>query len=153
MQAQLRCRRGVTIVELLIVLVISAILGAMLYPSYQQFQVRSRRSEGMAALLSAMQLQERYYEQHSSYLAFSSSSLESEEHGFRWWSGDSAAASAYELQAEACDGQAITQCVEIKAVPGTNKVDSRFRDEQCATLSLASTGEHGASGPFERCWP
>ena len=73
--------------------------------------------------------------------------------GLPWWSGSAAASSAYELDAEACPERALRDCVQLRARPGTAKVDVRFRDAECGTLSLRSTGEQGASGPSPRCWP
>ena len=145
-------KRGFTLIEMLVVLAILAILAAMAYPSYAGHVVRTRRAEGQIALIEAMQQQERYRLQHNTYVAFSSSSGEGEAQGFRWWSGNGAALSVYELDAHACPGQALADCVELRATPGTAKVDSRFRDPECGALTLDSLGVHAAEGSG-RCWP
>ncbi|MDL2354854.1 MAG: type IV pilin protein [Pseudomonadota bacterium] len=146
-------RTGFTLIEVLIVLAIVAILSAIAYPAYAGYLTRTRRIEGQIALLEAVQQQELYFTRNNTYIAFSSGSTDPQAQRFKWWSGSAAAASAYELRAHACPGLELTQCVEVQATPGTAKVDARFKDADCATLTLNSAGEHAASGPLEHCWP
>ncbi|WP_229411062.1 MULTISPECIES: type IV pilin protein [unclassified Massilia] len=141
-------QRGFTLIEMLVVMVILAILAATAYPSYAGHVVRTRRTEAQIALIEAIHQQERYRLQHNSYAEFSSEDAQ----GFRWWSAATAGASAYELDAHACTGQDIADCVVVRARPGTVKVDSRFRDPDCGALSLDSYGVHAAEGSG-RCWP
>ena len=144
---------GFTLVEVMIVAAIVALLAAIAYPSYAGYVTKSRRIEGQIALIEAVQQQERFYTRYNTYAAFSSDSTDEQEKRFKWWSGSVAARSAYELHARACPGADLTQCVEVQAIPGTAKVDIRFRDADCQTLTLNSAGKQAASGPFERCWP
>ena len=107
----------------------------------------------LAALLRLMQQQERYYSQNNHYLAFSSASPATQAQAFPWWSGEGGApGSAYEIEALACPGLTIGQCVLLRAIPGTSKVDARFQDADCGVLSLNSTGQRGSSGPASHCW-
>lgn len=142
-----------TLVELMIVLVIIGILTSVAYPNYTGFVIKSRRIEAQIALLDIMQKQERYYSAHNSYVAFSADSSDPDEKGFKWWSGASARDSAYELSARACPGTSLRSCIEVQARPGTARVNGRFRDPACETLTLVSTGEHRAGGTQTRCWP
>jgi type IV pilus assembly protein PilE len=151
----MQVRRGFTLIEMLVVLAILTILAAAAWPSYAGYIVRTRRTEGQIALIEAMQQQERYRLQHNRYAEYSSGDEGADgvaAQGFRWWSGASAAASAYELDARACPGQDIATCVELRARPGTDKVDSRFRDPECGALTLDSAGVRAAQGTG-RCWP
>ena len=153
MKRAIKCGPGFTLVEVLVVLAILAILAMVSYPSYAGYLTRTRRVEGQIALQEAIAQQERFYTSHNTYIAFGSDSTDPDEIRFKWWSGTSAKHSAYELRARACTGQELAQCVEVRAIPGTDKVDAGFRDAGCATLTLNSAGERMASGPLERCWP
>ncbi len=142
--------RGFTLIELMIVLLILTLLASLAWPGYTGYLTKTRRMEGKAALITALQQQEQHHALHHSYAAFSQ---EAPVEGMRWWSGTTAAGSAYELDAEACPGHALRDCVQLRARPGTARVDARFADAECGTLTLRSTGEQGASGPAARCWP
>jgi len=149
----MRDARGFTLVEVVIVLAIVTILTTLAYPGYAGYITKTRRLEGLVALMETMQQQERYFMRNNGYLAFSAASTEPAERQFRAWSGASAGKSAYEMEGRACPGQAITDCIELRATPGTQSVDSGFRDPDCGVLTLDSVGRRSASGAAVNCWP
>jgi len=59
--------RGVTLMELMIVVVIVGILAAVAYPNYRQYAARAKRNEARAALLQIATNQERFYLQNNTY--------------------------------------------------------------------------------------
>lgn len=147
---------GFTLVEMLIAMAIFVILAALAWPSYSHQAVRVKRVEGQVALIEAMQQQERFHARHNRYVAFAAGAAEDEAQAFHWWSGQAPATSAYELDAHACADATLAECVEIRARPGTGRVDARFRDPDCGTLTLDSLGRQGAetaAGADLRCWP
>lgn len=146
-------QRGYSLLELLVVLVISAILLALALPAYQQSIVRARRVEAQVSLWQLLQQQERFYTQTNAYQRFSASATEPEARQFKWWSGSGALGSAYEIEGKACDGETINQCIQLIATPGTARVDGKFRDEDCQQLILTSRGQQSATGTAQRCWP
>lgn len=58
---------GVTLTELMIVVVILGILASVAYPSYRQFAARAKRNEARAALLQIATNQERFYLNNQTY--------------------------------------------------------------------------------------
>lgn len=141
---------GFTLVELMVVLIILAILAAIAYPSYQESILKTKRAEGRAALMRTMQQQERYYSRQASYISFSVASADADAKSFRWYSGDNAASSLYEISAEACDGAEIRDCVKLTASPGTQNVNRNYQDPVCGRLTLTSEGEKSADAV--QCW-
>ena len=141
---------GFTLIEVVIASVITMILMSAVVPSYMESVRKSRRMEGRAALLRLMQQQERYYSLHNSYIRFASSSTDEDERKFQWFSGSNAQASAYEIKAEACANDTIVNCVLLTAMPGTSKVDDKYKDPVCGELSLTSAGVKAANKPD--CW-
>ena len=58
---------GITLMELMIVVVIVGILAAVSYPNYRDFTDRAKRNEAKALLLEIAQNQERFYLQNNTY--------------------------------------------------------------------------------------
>jgi type IV pilus assembly protein PilE len=63
----LKKMRGVTLMELMIVIVIVGILAAVAYPNYRNFAARAKRNEAKAALLQIAANQERVYLNTNTY--------------------------------------------------------------------------------------
>jgi type IV pilus assembly protein PilE len=134
----------------MITLIIIAILAAIAFPSYQESVLKTRRTEGRAALMKSMQQQERYYSLHTTYLAFSSASIDANEKRFSWFSGENAQHSFYEISAQSCKDKSLRDCVLLTAQPGTSKVNAHYRDLKCGKLTLSSSGEKMAE--TDGCW-
>lgn len=128
-----------TLIEVMIVLLIISILSAFAYPSYRRVKLKTARAEGRAALMQLMQQQERHYTLHHRYRRFSANDNTAP---FRRFSGASARASAYRMDAVGCPAQADLQdCILLRAVP-----EADFSDPLCGTLTLDSSGSRGAAG-------
>ncbi|MBL1143148.1 MAG: prepilin-type N-terminal cleavage/methylation domain-containing protein [Proteobacteria bacterium] len=118
---------GFTLIELMIVVIIIGILGAIAVPSYRAYVISGKRSEGKAALEVARGRLERWYSDNNAY---------------------SAAAIAAESEtgeytvAYAGDGQSYV----LTASP------QGWADPDCGDLTLASTGIRGAGGDVDTCW-
>jgi type IV pilus assembly protein PilE len=65
--AMRRNMQGVTLMELMIVVVIIGILTAVAYPNYRDFVARAKRNEAKAALLRISTNQERFYLNNNTY--------------------------------------------------------------------------------------
>lgn len=140
---------GFTLVELMVTLTLIAIVAGLAWPSYAALSLKARRSEARAALLQAMQQQERFFSAHGRYAEFSQASS----NGFQWYSGGSPAGSGYELQAQACADATVEECIRISAAPGTAAVNPNAADPACGVLTLDSRGEKTSDGSPTLCWP
>lgn len=61
--------KGVTLIELMIVIVVVAILASVAVPSYRQYVLRSHRVEAKTALLNLAAAQEKHYLVNNTYAA------------------------------------------------------------------------------------
>lgn len=61
-------QRGVTLIELLIVVVILGLLASIALPNYIQYVERGRRAEAQTVLLEAQQFMQRLYNANNDYL-------------------------------------------------------------------------------------
>ena len=59
--------RGITLIELMIVVVVIGLLAVIAYPNYRGFVARAKRNEAKAALLQIATNQERFYLQNNTY--------------------------------------------------------------------------------------
>lgn len=69
MNNYLRVQKGMTLIEVMIVVVIVGILAAVAYPSYQNHVLRSHRAAATGCLLELSQFMERTYTQNMRYNA------------------------------------------------------------------------------------
>ena len=58
---------GITLIELMIVLIVLSILVAISYPSYQAQMLENRRSDGQKTLLEIMHRQQKFHSDNSIY--------------------------------------------------------------------------------------
>lgn len=105
MMKSLRKKRGFTLIELIIVMAIIAILAAVAMPAYDQYVRKGKRGEGISAIQTVLEAQERFYADNRTYTD-DLEDLNIDElspQGF------------YRLSADTCTGTTLTQCVEITA--------------------------------------
>lgn len=139
-----RSDHGFTLIELMIVVAIVAILGAVAYPSYIESVRKGKRAEGRTALLETLQQQERYMTQYNTYLVIDPNATTTIP--FKRHSGDNPSASAFKIGARACTGQTIADCVQVYGVP-------KYSDPVITELNITSTGVKSCTGSNTSiCW-
>lgn len=129
---------GVTLIELLIVMIIVGILASVAYPSYQEQVRKTRRADGKAILLQTAQQLERCYTRFSAYNDVNCDvalPVDSTEEYYIVTSVGAIGASAFTLS----------------AAPQGPQAD----DAKCGTLILTSAGVQGSKGvdtDDNSCW-
>ena len=138
-----RIQSGFTLIELMIGVVVVAILSSLAYPSYQEFVMRAKRTEGKAALLDAAQALERHFTNYNTYPSSLSTA------GVRTYSGDSAAKAAYTIAIAAGASGSLASSFTLTATPANGHVDAK-----CGNLSLNQLGVKGETGTLTaaECW-
>ena len=137
--------RGMTLIELMIVMVIVGILVSIAYPAYQNYVQRARRSDGKAMLTDIAARQERFYADNNTYtvtmtdLGFTGASPSSSE-GF------------YTAGVAAGPSGSIATSYTITVTPVAAKWGGSG-DGTCGNLTLDSRGTQGNSaGSLSTCW-
>ena len=138
-------QRGVTLMELLTVVVIIAILASVAIPTYRNYLLRTQRAEGKTALLQLQAAQEKFYLNGNAYTdevtAASPDGL-----GLPGNSETNKYTITVDLGA---DGQSYTAIAEPSAGGGQED------DARCGSLTLTDTGVRGidgGTGDAEECW-
>ena len=135
-----RRAHGMTLIELMIVVVVVGILVAIGYPSYQRQVEQSRRADGKTMLLTAAQQLERCFTRFHSYTA----------------GGCAVAADIADGGMPSLDGWYLITDTNPGATTYTlvaTPQAGQASDTRCANLSLTHTGARAASGSAPAsCW-
>lgn len=139
---QRRRMAGVTLLELMAVVVVIGVLGMIALPSYRQYVMRAQRTDAKSALLRLAANQERFYLANRTYggtadlddLGFPTAHTE---HG------------SYELTIEDADADGYT----ATATPVSGGAVDMTTDDMCTSFSINAQGQRTATGSSaDTCW-
>jgi len=124
-----RKSKGMTLIELMIVIVVVAILASIAYPAYQDTIRKSRRADAKSALMDAVARMERHYTQFGRYSGTLANS--------------GIIATSPEGYYQIAPVGTIAQTFTLSATPQGDQVN-----DQCATLSIDETQNKTNSAGF-----
>ena len=131
-------QRGLTLIELMVVVAVISILAGIAYPLYSEQVQKSRRADGRAAVATIAAAQERFYTVQGRYTAnLGSLSIDSTLQG-----GDSE--SGYYTLAIVAAANTFT----VTATPASGKSQA---SDDCTTMTINEAGTKGGTGSY--CWP
>jgi type IV pilus assembly protein PilE len=140
---------GMTLIELMVVVLIIGILAGVGYPSYRDYVMRAKRADGKALLMDAAARMERLYFDKNRYTV---SALDI---GYGAVAPTSAEQN-YVLSAVAGATGSINTSYLLTATPNASKTPAPHTDVDCGNLTLDSRGTRGITGAtpatVESCW-
>ena len=149
-QARSRARQtGVTLIEMMVVVVILAILAAYAFPSYTQFIIRAKRTTGTSMLLQVADRQQQFFMDNKQYsaslaaLGFPAVTFMIGDDGTFLADGD--VDRVYNLSLTNTSATTYT-------ATATPQLRQAAKDTACANLTLTHTGIKGNSAGGNNCW-
>jgi len=144
--------RGVTLIELMVVVVVIAILGSIAVPTYRNYVLRAQRSDATTELLRIRSAQEKFFLQNHRYAADTDEMSDAPPGGL----GISATSEhgLYQLSLVSPDpGRAGVVSFLATATAIAGQTD----DGQCQTFTVNDLGERtaesgGGTDTSTRCW-
>ena len=140
---------GMTLIEVLIVVVIISIIASIAYPSYTDFIVRAKRSAAQSMLMQVTDRQAQYFMDHKRFaasltsLGFASDPFTINDEGAPV--ADGSADSVYTISLTNATATAFTAAATPQLMQAT-------RDTDCGTLTMTHAGQKGKSGSSDKCW-
>jgi type IV pilus assembly protein PilE len=136
--------RGVTLFELMVVLVVLGIVGAFAYPAYRQHMLRINRAEAMSALAQLQSAEESFYLRHDTYTA----SVETAPPAGLGLSATTISNKYALTVAVAADGQSYI------ATASPTPAGGQGADHECLAFSIDARDRRAVSGTAgtQRCW-
>jgi type IV pilus assembly protein PilE len=149
--------RGMSLIELMIVLMIVAILAGIAIPTYSSYVLRSNRTEGRTALLALATAEEKYYLQCNTYVATLDDSTDNTCTGTPSLKFPATSERGYyTVTVTAADANGWT--AQAAPTPDTDDFKNpQQRDTKCTLMTLTSTGDKGpkesdGKTPKADCW-
>jgi type IV pilus assembly protein PilE len=141
--------RGVTLIELMIVVVIIGILSAIAVPSYRSYVLRTHRTGATATLLRIQQAQEKYFLSNNAY---STKLTDPTDSGGLGIPALSVNGEYYDVSLDP-DSTATMYTARAKARAATQQTD----DKRCAEFTINQNGKQGATSATgdvttAECW-
>lgn len=145
----LKYQKGITLIELMVVVAIIAIVSAIAYPSYERYVVRAKRTVAQSALLQVADRQQQFFMDNKQFaaslanLGFGANPYVVDEDGSATVSSDTDAVYSVSLS----NVTATTWTATAAPLQG-----QLSRDSECGSLTITQAGAKGQSGGGDNCW-
>jgi len=142
-------QRGLSLIELMVVVAIVAIISAFAYPSYERYVIKTKRSIAQNALLQIADRQQQFFMDNKRFaadltdLGFGANPHVVDDDGNATVAGDSKAVYSLSLSNVTATTWTLT------AAPLQGQLS---RDTYCGSLSITQAGTKGKSGAYDKCW-
>jgi len=142
-------QRGMSLIELMIVVAIVAIISAVAYPSYQRYVIKTKRSVAQNALLQVADRQQQFFMDNKRFaadmtnLGFPADPYVVDDDGTVTAAGDADA--VYSLSFSNVTATTWT----ATAAPLHGQLS---RDTYCGSMTITQAGAKGESGASDDCW-
>lgn len=143
-------QRGVTLIELMIVIVILAVIASFAYPSYMNYVVDTKRTAATSILLQVADRQQQFFMDNKRFtndltnLGFANNPLVIADDG-RPMANAADSDSTYSVALTNVTATTYT----ITAAPLNGQAS---RDAECGSMTLNQTLMKGSSGGGDDCW-
>ena len=142
-------QNGVTLIELIVVMIIVGILAAVAIPSYRSYVIRSQRADAKDALLALATAQEKFYLQCNTYATGIAAANNCGGGNLR---GAATSKNGW-YNLDIPFGNATSYTVRASAAPGGNQ----FQDAACRTFLVTDRGirtalNSGGADNTAECW-
>ncbi len=147
--ATIKRQRGVTLLELLIVVAIIAMISSFAYPSYIRYIVNAKRTAATSMLLQVADRQQQFFMDNKAYandltaLGYAANPLVITEDGTPTAAGDGDAVYSISL------GNLGATTYTATAAPLHGQAT---RDTDCGSLSITQAGNKSTTGGGDKCW-
>ena len=144
-----RKQKGITLIELMVVVAIIAIIAAFAYPSYERYVVRAKRAVAQNALLQVADRQQQFFMDNKQFaadltnLGFAANPYVVDDDGSSTVASDTNAVYSVSLS----NVTATTWTATAAPVQG-----QLSRDTDCGSLTITQAGAKGQSGSGNSCW-
>ncbi len=149
MYKTMKPQRGVTMLELLMVVAIIAMISAFAYPSYTQYVVNAKRTAATSILLQVADRQQQFFMDNKNYtadltnLGFANNPLIIGDDGRVLTAGDT----------ESVYAVVLTNVTPTTYTATATPLNAQaIRDTDCGSMTLDNAGVKGHSGPGKDCW-
>jgi type IV pilus assembly protein PilE len=146
---RMHSQRGVTLIELVVVMIIVGILTAIAIPSYRNYVIRSQRSDAKDAVLALATQQEKHYLQCNTYASAIAGATNCAANQLQ---GTAASKNGW-YQLTIPGGDATTFSVRATAIAGQNQ----YQDGACRSFTVTQAGvrsalDSGGADNTAECW-